>query len=178
MTRADLSWIYGALLAFIAILLAFVWISGSGGELLEPIRRADETERSPAPTEDPERALPDAYQSADDFAAERRHEFPALHEAPTPAPVGGTGRLTEVYDYWPAGTDVASALLDVVALRIERSPGPELRAYLNVPVDPELLEHLQSLSRGQRVTVAGIGHGDGRRIIYVYPVHWINGREP
>ena len=56
MTRADLSWIYGALLAFIAILLAFVWISGSGGELLEPIRRADETERSPAPTEDPEGA--------------------------------------------------------------------------------------------------------------------------
>ena len=91
MTRADLSWIYGALLAFIAILLAFVWISGSGGELLEPIRRADETERSPAPTEDPERALPDAYQSADDFAAERRHEFPALHEAPRPRRLGEPG---------------------------------------------------------------------------------------
>ena len=177
MTRADLSRVYGSLLAVIAIVLAFVWISGGGGEFLEPIRRGDETEHSPVPAEASEHALPYDYQSAEDFAAERRHEFPALHETPPPAPVEGTGRLTEVYDYWPAGTDAASSV-DVVALRIDRSPGPHLRAYLDVPVDPELLEHLQSLSRGDRVTVAGIGHGDGQRTIYVYPVHWVNGREP
>ena len=177
MTRADLSWVYGSLLAVIALVLAFVWVSGGGGEVLEPIRRVDETEHSPAPSEGPEHTPPDDYQSAEEFAVERRHEFPALHETLPPAPVEATGRLTEVYDYWPAGTD-ATTSVDVVALRIERSPGPHLRAYLDVPVDPELLEHLQSLSRGDRVTVAGIGHGDGQRTIYVYPVHWVNGREP
>ena len=33
-------------------------------------------------------------------------------------------------------------------------------------------------SKGDHVAVAGIGHGDEQRIINVYPVHRIDGREP
>ena len=31
---------------------------------------------------------PEGYLSVEAFVAERHHEFPALHEAPSPAPIG------------------------------------------------------------------------------------------
>ncbi len=135
---------------------------------MEQSRRADVAEPAPPP---------DGYQTVEAFVAQRRHEFPALHETPLPAPVEGSGRLMEIYDYWPAGTGV-NTTENVKALRLERSSGPNLRAYLDVPVKPELLEHLRSLSRGERVTVSGVGHGAGQGVINIYPVHRLNGLEP
>ena len=120
---------------------------------------------------------PEGYLSVEAFVAERHHEFPALHEAPAPVPIEGSGRLVEIYSYWPAGTGADSSV-DALALRLERSPGPALRAYLDVPVKPELLDHLRSLSRRDTVTVSGIGHGSGTGVINIYPVHRFNGREP
>lgn len=120
---------------------------------------------------------PEGYLSVEAFVAERHHEFPVLHEAPAPAPIEGSGRLVEIYRYWPAGTGADSSVR-ALALRLERSPGPALRAYLDVPVEPELLEHLRSLSRRDTVTVSGIGHGSGTGVINIYPVHRFDGREP
>ena len=59
-----------------------------------------------------------------------------------------------------------------------RESAPHLVAYLDVPLDPEMLEHLRSLSRGDAVTVSGIGHGPGQSVIHIYPVHRVDGREP
>ena len=116
--------------------------------------------------------LSDDYASVDDFIAARRHAFPALHPKFPPAPVEGTGRLEDIYDHQPVGTGVRN--VSVKALRIERRTPPHLVAYLDVPVNPELLEFLRSLSRGDRVTVSGIGHGPERYALYVYPVHRVN----
>ena len=118
----------------------------------------------------------DGYQSVEEYLAERRGEFPALYETPPPAAVEGTGRLEEIYNYWAVGTGADTA--EVTALRIDRSPGPDLVAYLDVPINQELLEYLRSLSRGDRVTVSGIGHGAGQYTIYMYPVHRLDDREP
>ena len=119
--------------------------------------------------------LSDGYPSVEAFLVARLHEFPALHPKLPPSPVEGTGRLADIYDYYfPAGTGVHN--VDVMALRIERWSPPHLIAYLDVPVNRELLEYLQSLSRGDRVTVSGMGHGPERHALYIYPVHGINGR--
>ena len=119
---------------------------------------------------------PDGYQSVEDFVAQRGREFPALYETPPPTPVEGSGRLMQIYDYWPAGTDGGS--VNVKAIELERSSHPNLRAYLDIPLKPELLEYLRGLSRGERVTVSGIGHGDSKNVINIYPVHRLNGRVP
>ena len=66
--------------------------------------------------------------------------------------------------------------VDVKALRIVRNSPPYLVAYLDVPVTGELLEYFRSLSRGDRVTVSGMGHGPERHALYIYPVHAVNGR--
>ena len=121
--------------------------------------------------------LPDRYQSVEEYLAERDREFPALYETPPPAPVEGTGRLDDIHDTWPAGTG-AGLGVDVKAVRIERGAGPNLVAYLDVPINEELLAYLRSLSRGDPVTVSGIGHGAGPYTIYVYPVHRLSGRQP
>ncbi len=115
------------------------------------------------------------YHSVEDFVVARHREFPALHPKLPPAPVEGTGRLVDIYDYHrPPGIDVHD--VDVKALRIERSFPPHLVAYLDVPVNEELLEYLRSLARGDRVTVSGFGHGPERHVLYIYPVHRIDGR--
>ena len=124
---------------------------------MEQIRRT-ETDGDPPP---------EGYLSVEAFVAERHQEFPVLHEAPSPAPIEGSGRLVEIYRYWPAGTGADSSV-NALALRLERSPGPALRAYLDLPVKPELLEHLRSLSRRDSVTVSGIGHGSGTGVINIY----------
>ena len=164
----DIRWLCSVTILLIVIVATSVWISGSGGWLLEQIGRIQEVEPMP---------LPDRYQSVEECLAERRREFPALHQTPPPAPVEGTGQLEEIYDYWPSGTGAGMAV-DVKALRIARRASPQLVAYLDVPINRELLEYLCSLSRGDRVTVSGIGHGAGPYTIYIYPVHRLNGREP
>ena len=172
----DIHWLCSVAILLIVIVAAAVWISGNGRWLLEQIRPIEEAEQMPLSKAE---SIPpsDGYQSVEEFLAERGHEFPALHQTPPPAPVEGTGRLERIYHYWPAGTGAGFAV-DVKALRIERSPAPDLVAYLDVPINRELLEYLRSLSRGDRVTVAGIGHGAGQHTIYIYPVHRVNGREP
>ena len=42
------------------------------------------------------RPIPDGYQSIGTFQAARTHDFPALHDEPAPAPVAGSGHLTEI----------------------------------------------------------------------------------
>ena len=150
------------------VIVASAWISGNGRWLLAQVRPEQEAEHLPPP---------DGYLSVEDFPGTRRHEFPALHPTLPPAPVEGTGQLEEIYDYWPAGTGTGIAV-DVKALRLVRDSPPHLVAYLDVPLDPEMLEYLRSLSRGDPVTVSGIGHGPGQSVIYVYPVHRVDGREP
>ena len=163
----DIRWLCSVTILLIVFVAASLWISGNGGWLLKQIRPTKEAEPMPPP---------DRYQTVEEYLAERGREFPALHETPPPAPVEGSGQLEEIYDYWPAGTGVHDA--DVMALRIVRSASAQLVAYLDVPINPELLAYLRSLSRGDRVTVAGIGHGAGPSTIYIYPVHRLNGREP
>ena len=160
-------WTAAVLMSAIPVVMALAWNCGPGGEPMEQMRRA-EAEGDPPP---------EGYLNVEAFVAERYREFPALHEAPSPAPVEGSGRLVEIYRYWPAGTGADSSV-NVLALRLERSPGPALRAYLDLPVEPELIEHLRSLSRRDSVTVSGIGHGSGTGTINIYPVHRFDGREP
>ena len=160
-------WTAAVLTSAVPVVMALAWSCGPGGEPMEQTRRT-ETDGAPPP---------EGYLSVEAFVAERHHEFPALHEAPSPAPIEGSGRLVEIYRYWPAGTGADSSV-NALALRLERSPGPALRAYLDLPVKPELLEHLRSLSRRDNVTVSGIGHGSGTGVINIYPVHRFNGREP
>ena len=167
-TMTDIRWLCSVTILLIVFVAASLWISGNGGWLLKQIRPTTEAEPMP---------LPDRYQTVEEYLAERGREFPALHETPPPAPVEGGGQLDDIYDYWPAGTGAGIAV-SVKALRIERSGDPQLVAYLDVPINPELLAYLRSLSRGDRVTVAGIGHGAGPSTIYVYPVYRLNGREP
>ena len=164
----DIRWLCSVTIVLIVIVAASLWISGSGRWLLKQIHPAKEAEPMP---------LPDRYQSVEEYLAERAREFPALHETPPPAPVEGGGQLEQIYNYWPAGTDAGIAV-SVKALRIARSANPDLVAYLDVPINRELLEYLRGLSRGDRVTVSGIGHGAGPYTIYVYPVHRLNGRQP
>ena len=117
----------------------------------------------------------DDHQSVKDFLATRHREFPALHPKFPPAPVEGTGRLADIYDYHsPVGTGVRN--VPVKVLRLERSSPPHLVAYLDVPINGELLEYLRSLSRRDLVTVSGMGHGPERYALYIRPVHGINGR--
>ena len=118
----------------------------------------------------------DGDPSVEEYLADRRQEFPALYETPPPAPVEGSGSLVDIYEYWSAGTSADTD--DVTALRIERSSRPHLVAYLDLPINEELLSYLRSLSRGDPVTVSGIGHGAGPYTIFIYPVHRLNGREP
>jgi len=160
-------WTAAVLTSVIPVVMALAWRCGPGGEPMEQMRRTEAEGDAP----------PEGYLSVEDFVAERHREFPALHEAPPPAPIESSGRLVEVYRYWPAGTDADSSVR-ALALRLERSPGPALRAYLDLPVKPELLEHLRSLSRRDSVTVSGIGHGSGTGVINIYPVHRFDGREP
>ena len=157
-----------AAILLIVVVVASAWISGNGRWLLEQIRPEQEAEQLPPP---------DGYLSVEDFLATRRHEFPALYPTPPPTPVEGTGQLEQIYDYWPAGTG-AGVAVDVKALRLVRESAPHLVAYLDVPLDPEMLEHLRSLSRADVVTVSGIGHGPGQSVTYIYPVHRVDGREP
>ena len=119
---------------------------------------------------------PPGYQSVAAFREARGHDFPALVEEPAPAPVAGTGHLVGVEDGRPYGTNVSG--VDVKTLRLERFLGTSLTVHLDVPLSEELSAHLQSLSKGAIVTVSGIGHGDGRFNIYIYPVHRVNGYEP
>ena len=168
-TMTDIRWLCSVTILLIVFVAASLWISGNGGWLLKQIRPTKEAEPMPPP---------DRYQTVEEYLAERGREFPALHETPPPAPVEGGGQLEEIYDYWPAGTDACTIAVSVKALRIVRSASPNLVAYLDVPINPELLAYLRSLSRGDRVTVAGIGHGAGPSTIYIYPVHRLNGREP
>ena len=163
----DIRWLCTVAILPIVIVAAAVWLSGAGRWLLEQMRPAKEAEPLPPAA---------GYQSAEEYLAERGREFPALYETPPPAPVEGTGRLDEIYDSWFAGTGVGTGV-DVTAVRIERPARPHLVAYLDVALNPELLAYLRSLSRGDRVTVSGIGHGAGPSTIYIYPVHRLNGRE-
>ncbi len=115
------------------------------------------------------------YPTVEGFVTARHHEFPALHPKRPPAPVEGNGRLVDIYDYYrPPG--VGGHNVHVMALRIERRFPPNLVAYLDMPVNEELLEYLRSLARDDRVTVAGLGHGPERHVLCMYPVHRINGR--
>ena len=87
--------------------------------------------------------------------------------------MAGTGHLARVSYRQPYGTNVSE--VDVKTLRLERFFGTTLTAHLDVPISPAWSAHLQSLSKGAIVTVSGIGHGDGRFNIYIYPVHRVNG---
>ena len=164
----DIRWLFSVAILLIVIVAAAVWLSGTGRWLLEQIRPAKEAEPMPPA---------DGYQSAEEYLAQRGREFPALHETPPPGPVEDTGRLAEIYDTWYSGTGAGLGVA-VKAVRIERRAGPNLVACLDVPINEELLAYLRSLSRGDRVTVSGIGHGAGPYTIYVHPVHRLNGREP
>ena len=123
------------------------------------------------------RPPPPGYQSVADFAAARDHAFPALFEEPAPGPVAGTGHLLSIHDGGATGTGVSGTQRQDAAHRaclIVR----DLRAHLDLPIEPALLAYLRTLSTGSIVTVSGIGHGDGRHNIYIYPVHRVNGHEP
>ena len=122
------------------------------------------------------RPPPPGYQSVADFAAARGHAFPALFKEPAPGPVAGTGHLSSIRDGWATGTDVSERR--VKTLHIGRVSRADLRAHLDLPIEPALLAYLRTLSRGSIVTVSGIGHGDGRHNIYIYPVHRVDGHEP
>ena len=122
------------------------------------------------------RSPPPGYQSVAAFAAGRRHDFPTLFGDPEPSPVAGTGHLANVYDRSRGGPD--GVRVDVKTLRLRRTFGADLNAQLEVPINPALLAHLRSLSKGAIVTVSGIGHGDGKYDIDIHPVHRVNGYEP
>ena len=121
------------------------------------------------------RSPPPGYESVADFAAARDHAFPALFEKPAPGPVAGTGRLRSVDDGAPTGTDVRG--VEVKTLHIGRVTGVDLYAHLDLPIQPALLAYLRTLSRGSIVTVSGIGHGNGKLSIHIYPVHRVDGHE-
>ena len=122
------------------------------------------------------RSPPPGYQSVSAFAAARAHSFPTLFEEPAPAPVAGTGYLVDIRDDSSYEVDVNGVA--VKTLVIARLSGAALRAHVDVPLDPALLAHLRSLSKGAVVTVSGMGHGDGRHNVHIYPVHRVNGYEP
>ena len=164
----DIRWLCSVAILLIVIVAAAVWLSGTGRWLLERIRPTKEAEPMPPA---------DGYQSAEEYLAERGREFPALYETPPPAPVAGTGRLDDIYDTRYAGPGAGIGVA-VKAVRIEGRAGPNLVAYVDVPINEELLAYLRSLSRGDRVTVSGVGHGAGPSTIYIHPVHLLNGREP
>ncbi len=128
----DIRWLCTVTILLTVIVAVAVWLSGSGRWLLEQMRPVEEAELTP---------VSDGYQSAEEYLAERGREFPALYETPPPAPVEGTGRLDDIYDSWPAGTGVGTGV-DVTAVRIERPARPHLVAYLDVPLNPELLAYL------------------------------------
>ena len=121
-------------------------------------------------------APPPGYQSVAAFRAARGHDFQALFEEPAPSPVAGAGHLVDVYDGQPYGAGIRG--VDVKTIHLQRLFSVPLRAHLEVPINPALLAHLQSLSKGAIVTVSGIGYGDGRYNINIYPVHRVNGYEP
>lgn len=124
-------------------------------------------------------ATPDGYQSVRAFRNARAHEFPALHEEAAPAAVAGTGRLRSIADGGLYGAGAGpNGPREVKTIHITRLGGPRLVAHLDVPLAPDLLDHLRSLRRGAIVTVTGIGHGDGESNIYIYPVHALNGYTP
>ena len=122
------------------------------------------------------RPPPPGYQSVADFAAARDHAFPALFEEPAPGPVAGTGHLLSIHDGIATGTGVSGT--KVKTLHIGRVSRADLRAHLDLPIEPALLAYLRTLSTGSIVTVSGIGHGDGKHNIYIYPVHRVDGHEP
>ncbi len=122
------------------------------------------------------RSPPPGYQSVADFAAARDHAFPALFEEPAPGPVAGTGHLRSIHDGGPTGTGVS--WVNVKTLHIGRLSGADLRAHLDLPIKPALLAYLRTLSTGSIVTVSGVGHGNGKHNIYIYPVHRVDGHEP
>ena len=122
------------------------------------------------------RSPPPGYQSVADFAAARDHAFPALFEEPAPGPVAGTGHLRSIHGGGATGTDVSG--VRVKTLHIGRVSGADLHAHLDLPIRPDLLAYLRTLSRGSIVAVSGIGHGNGKYNIYIYPVHRVDGHEP
>lgn len=128
------------------------------------------------------RERPDGYQSIRGYRPTRTRDFPALHDQPPPGPVAGSGHLASVEDtrLWsitPGSTPPGTAP-KVKTLRIRRPFGVSIIAHLDVPLRPSLQEHLRTLRKGAVVTVAGIGHGDGRHNVYIYPVHQVNGHAP
>ena len=141
----DSRWLCSVTILLIVIVAASLWISGNGRWLLEQIRPIEEVEPMPASEAEP-MPVSDGYQSVEKFLAERRREFPALHQTPPPAPVEGTGQLEEIYDYWPSGTGAGMAV-DVKALRIARRASPQLVAYLDVPINRELLAASKTMAR-------------------------------
>lgn len=124
---------------------------------------------------------PDGYQSIHAFQNARIRDFPALYEDHGPGPVAGAGHLRRITNGKLYGTTRSTEpghRPDVMTLHIERPFGPTIVAHLEVPVRPNVLEYLRSLRRGAVVSIAGIGHGDGRNNVYVYPVHQIDGHTP
>ena len=125
------------------------------------------------------RPPPPGYQSVAAFAAAGSgHDFPTLFGDPEaePSPVAGTGHLVSVYNDSRGGPD--GVRVAVKTLRLHRIFGADLNAQLEVPINPALLAHLRSLSKGAIVTVSGIGHGEGKYNLEIYPVHRVNGYEP
>ena len=126
--------------------------------------------------------IPDGYQDIRAFRAARTHDFPALHGKPPPGPVAGSGHLLRITDERLYGTETTETgqnrRPEVKTLHIERVFGPDIIAHLDVPLRPDLQEHLQSLRKGAIVTIAGIGHGDGEHNVYIYPVHQVNAHAP
>jgi hypothetical protein len=67
------------LLIVLIVVVASAWILGNGRWLPAQIPPEQEAEHLPPP---------DGYLSVEDYPGTRRHEFPALHPTPPPAPVG------------------------------------------------------------------------------------------
>ena len=125
------------------------------------------------------RPTPDGYQSVRAFQAARTHDFPALLDQPPPAPVAESGHLITIKDAVLYGvTNRPDPAPEVKSLRLTRVFGPSITAHLDMPLNAELRTHLLRLRKGAIVTVAGIGHGDGGRNVYIYPVHHVDDIEP
>ena len=127
------------------------------------------------------RPPPDGYQSIQAFRNARTRNFAALYDDRGPGLVAGAGHLRRITNgklYGTTPSSEAGHSPDVMTLHIERLFGPNIVAHLDVPVGPDVLEHLRSLRRGAVVSIAGIGHGDGESNVYIYPVHQIDGHTP
>ena len=143
----------------------------------EEINTPEEAEATaPTPAEE---TAGDGYLTVDEFVQSRFREFPVLHEALPPVPVRATGELANLYSTWPAGVETVDPDRDVLAVRLRPADGgPAIRAYLDEPLEPAMLDYLQTRSTGDQVTVSGIGHGTGNGLITIHPIHDLNGRDP